>query len=602
MSIFTHYRTLTPYLIRYRKQYCAGLLCLFVIITGELLVPQFIRLSIDSLTDNTTNTIRYIVNAMAQLVGVTLIIALGRFGWRHFLSITARKIETELRDDVYRKLTTLSHDFYASYSTGDIIARLTNDLRAIRMACGFAIVAIVDGLVMGIAIIILLLVQYPRLTIYMLAPLPLVSILVAISGKIITKRYSKVQEAFSSLTEKTRHALINMRTIKAHGKERYFEEKFNKYARQYKEHSLHYARFWSLIFPTVLFLATCSHVLLIIFGGREVINGQITIGDFTAIMTYLQLLLWPMVGLGFTINLFAQGAASLERVNAFFHAKPLITSAKNARKLKDRFSIELQNLHYAYPNSPERVLHDISMTIPAGIHIGIIGKTAAGKSTFAQLLPRLLEAPPQTIHIADTDIRSYDLQQLRKQICLIPQQPFLFSESIEQNILFGITDEDSGKGVNGADNTTPSTSAQVDLFARIIDAAAIDPNSPEFPQGLSTEIGENGIMISGGQKQRVAIARALIIDPPMVIFDDTFSALDAETEERVTKNVRALRAGKTTIFISNRVQSIEQCEAIYVFGKGTIIQQGDYESLTNQPGLFQDLYNLQIPTKLERKA
>ena len=641
MSAFTPYKTLVPYVKRYWRQYCGGLLCLLAIIGGQLLIPQFIRLSIDTLTAGTGSIVRQVAMRMVQLVGITLIIAVARFGWRHFLAITARKIETELRHDVYANLTTLSHDFYAAHSTGDIIARLTNDLRAIRMACGFAIVSIVDGLVMGVAIIILLLVSYPQLTIYMLAPLPLVSLLVFVSGKVIVSRYAEVQRAFSTLTENARHALTNMRTIKAYGKERYFGQKFHRHADDYKRHSINYARFWSLVFPSVLFLATSSNLLLIIFGGREVISGRITIGDFAAIMTYLEMLLWPMVGLGFTINLFAQGAVSLKRINEFLHASPLIRPKARALPLGERFTIEVNNMHYAYPSRKERVLTDISLTIADGAHIGIIGRIASGKSTLVQLLPRLLEAPPHSISIDGKDIRGYSLQQLRQKICLVTQRPFLFSESIEYNIGFGRAEReqngqaagtgaarrtktppngdesrDDGDGAKPNTKMLPKTGESRDadagkrqdaearqtaeLFASIADAAAIDANSPEFPDGFSTEIGENGIMISGGQKQRIAIARALIADPPVLIFDDTFSALDADTEQRVMRKMRALRKNKSTVFVSNRVKSLEHCDEIYVLSEGAIIQQGDYRSLIDRPGLFQDLYYLQIPTKLER--
>lgn len=582
MSTFGAYKTVLPYIKKYWRQYCGGLLCLLVIIAGQLAIPQFIRLSIDTLGDEATDVVRVIIRAMAQMVGVTLIIAIARFGWRHFLAITARKIETELRHDLYTKLTTLSHDFYSTHSTGDVIARLTNDLRAIRMACGFAIVSIVDGLVMGMAIIIVLLSRYPQLTIYMLAPLAPISILVFMSGKIIMKRYTRVQQAFSVLTEKVRHTFTNMKTIKVYGKEQYFAKQFNHYADQYRHHSLHYARYWTFIYPAVLFLATCSNLLLIIFGGRQVIRGQISIGDFTAIMTYLEMLLWPMIGLGFTINLFSQGAASLERVNAFLHAKPLIESAKRTRALGREFGVVIENLHYTYPNTDARVLRDISLNIPSAAHIGIIGRTASGKSTLAQIFPRMLEAPPHTISVDGHDIRRYNLEELRKNICLIPQQPFLFSASIEHNIRFGNTDADA------------------QYFAQIIEAAAIDVDSPEFTIGLDTEIGENGIMISGGQKQRVAIARALLVDPPMVIFDDTFSALDAETEQQVLRQVRQLRTGKTTVYISNRVQSIQHCDKIYVLNDGEIIQQGGYQELIEKAGLLQDLYHLQVPMKLRQ--
>lgn len=595
MSAFAAYKTLLPYIKRYWKQYCGGLLCLLVIIGGQLLVPQFIRVSIDTLIGDGDSIVRTLIGYMGQLVGITVIIATARFGWRHFLAITARKIETELRSNVYAKITTLSHDFYATHSTGDIIARLTNDLNAVRMACGFAVVSIVDGFVMSIAIVALLFWRYPQLTLYMLAPLPLISILVFYSGKVIVKRYAKVQQAFSTLTEKARHALTNMKTIKAYGKERHFEEKFTHHANVYKTHSLAYARFWSLVFPMVLFLATCSNLLLIIFGGREVLRGTITIGDFVSIMTYLEMLLWPMIGLGFTMNIFAQGAASLKRINEFQYATPLIKSKRNALPLGQGVDIELRGLDYAYPGRSERALSGISLTIGATAHIGITGRTASGKSTLAQLLPRLLEAPPNTILINGTDIRTYKLEELRKKICLVPQQPFLFSENIKHNILFGIDDEDDADGGDGPDDAAAR-------FAEIIDAAAIDAGSPEFPSGLNTEIGENGIMISGGQKQRIAIARALITDPIMTIFDDTFSALDAETEQRVMEKVRMLRKGKATVFISNRVQSIARCDAIYVLSEGVLIQQGSYQSLVAQDGLFRNLYHMQVPTKLEHEA
>ena len=544
------------------------------------MVPQFIRLSIDTLTSTEAhNTVWRVVRYMGQMIGVTLIVIIARFGWRHFLSITARKIETELRYDVYARLTTLSHDFYARYSTGDIIARLTNDLRAIRMMCGFAIVSIVDGVVMSMAIVALLLSRYPYLALQILAPLPLISIMVFLSGRVITARYVKVQSAFSALTENARHALSNIRTIKSYGKEHYFGQKFNLCAETYKKRTLSYARFWSLIFPSVLFLATCSHLLLIIFGGRAVIANQITVGDFVAIITYLEMLLWPMVGLGFTINLFAQGTASLKRINELLHASPLIDSPLDAQNIRANVAIDIQQLHYTYPEKHEPTLRNISLTIPATAHMGIIGRTASGKSTFVQLLPRILDPPPNTIFMNGIDVRNYALAQLRKSVCIVTQQSFLFSESIAYNVNFG-TDDLMSKGKK---------------FDQIVQAAAISINSVEFPHGLETEIGENGIMISGGQKQRIAIARALLVDPPVIIFDDAFSALDTETEQVVLQNIRTLRQGKCTMFISNRVNSLAHCDVIHVMDEGAIIQSGTYSSLIREKGLFQYLYRLQVP-------
>jgi len=577
--MLTDYKTLVPYFKKYWKQYSAGLCCLLAIICGQLLIPQLIRLAIDTFSRaGEMVIIRHIARYMAGMVAITLCIALARFGWRHFLAITARKIESELRYTIYAKLTTLSHDFYANYSGGDIIARLTNDIRAIRMACGFAIVSIVDGLVMSIAIIIFLLSRYPQLTLSILAPLPLISIMVVFSGRVISARYAKVQQSFSEITENARHALTNMRTIKTYGKEEYFSQKFYRHAARYKHYALRYARFWSFVFPAVIFLATSSHLLLIIFGGREIINNRITVGDFVSIIAYLEMLLWPMVGVGFTINLVAQGGAALKRINEFLHATPLIATHNTQERALTDIDIKIHNLYYRYPGKKERVLHDISLDISPGAHVGIIGKTASGKSTFAHLLSRLLDPPAGTIFIGEKDIRSYDPATIRQSICLVTQEPFLFSESILYNVNFGRDDP-----------------AKRDArFAEIIDVAAVDASSVEFPRGLETEIGENGIMISGGQKQRIAIARALITTPPMIIFDDSFSALDADTEQKVLKGIRALRMKRSTIFISNRVKSLELCDMIYVFDNGRLIQKGTYTNLAATEGLFQDLCRLQI--------
>ena len=575
-AILSRYKLLAPYFKKYGKQYIAGMACLLLIIGGQLLIPQFIRRAIDALV-MTEQIFPQVLRAMVLMICVTVGLMCARYGWRHFLAITGRKIEQELRYKTYKHVQRLSKDYYKHKTSGDIIAHLTNDLQAIRMACSFGLVSLTDGIVMGGAIIAVLFINYPQLSIIILSPLFIIALLVFFGSALITSRYKKVQEGYAVMTQETRQTLLGIQEIKSLGREKFFAERFTKTITAYRNANLSYAQIWSILLPAILFFSGLANLLLLFFGGGMIARGELGIGDFVAALTYLEMLIWPMIGAGFTVNIIAEGAASLTRIGSLLATKPTITERDHARSSIDNYNIKIQGLDFSFADTSEALFTNIHCAIPYGEHIGITGRTGAGKSTIGRLLPRLIDPPHGTIFLGRHDIRSYSLNALRQAICYLPQEPFLFSDTISNNIKYA------------------KPSVNIEWYHTILHACSLTSNDIEFVDGLETEIGERGVMLSGGQKQRIALARALLVNPPILILDDTLSALDSETSYKVSSTLHTLRTGKTTIIISNKVQAILKCNQIFVIEGGKIAQKGNPHALSQKEGLFRQLWQLQLP-------
>ncbi|MEE9307258.1 MAG: ABC transporter ATP-binding protein [Spirochaetia bacterium] len=570
------FKTLIPYIRKRIPQYVAGLLFLLITNGGQLYLPQLLRRAIDTIASGSF-TLNDMLPIVLLMVGIAIVIAIGRYFWRFFLGGASRRIEAELRERLFVHLQALSSTFYGKAKTGDLMARMTNDMRAVRQASGFALVSFVDGFFMTIAILIIMLSRDPRLTLLSISPLPVITIGVIFFGRFIGEQFRQVQEGFSALSDMTQEAFTGIRVLKTFVQEPSFGKRFLEKNADYSNRNMVLVRTWGVLFPAVGFLAGITSLILILLGGRAVIEGTLSPGEFTAFLAYLQMLIWPMLGAGFTINLIQRAGASLGRINRILEEEPDIQSppAEQAVRKPIRGEISIRNLSYAYPGTEKEVLKDFSIDIPSGSILGILGKTGSGKSTLVQLLPRILDPPPGTVFVDDLDVRSYDLTGLRNAISTVPQETFLFSTSIRDNIAFGSR--------NGDD----------ELVRKVAAISTIERDFSTFPAGSETVVGERGITLSGGQKQRVAIARALASDAAICIFDDSLSSVDTETEDAILRDLLPFLKGKTLIVISHRISTLKTADRIVVLEDGRIAQLGSHEELLGQKGFYADIYRLQ---------
>ncbi len=574
------YKTLLPYLRKYRWYYVFGVIALVATSGGQIIIPQFFRIAVDTILSGDFH-LKDIIFLMLQMIGVAVIIAAGRFGWRYFIHGASRKIETELRERLFSHLTELSASYFGRTKVGDLMARASNDMRAIRMSSGMALVAFIDGFFMTLAILIILFSSHPRIALLTIIPLPFVTIWILGLGKLIGERFKLVQEGFSHVSEAAQETFSGIRVIKSFVKEKFFLDKFRDINEDYQRRNLSLVRIWGLFFPVVTFLSGLTTLILLRFGGERVILGRLSPGDFVAVLSYLEMLIWPMLGAGFTVNLIQRGAASLGRVNRILEEKPEIVNPDNPIRNPLRGKIEISNLDFSYPGSREPVLCSINLSIPEGCILGILGKTGSGKTSLVNLLLRIADPPKGSIFIDGIDILDYDLSTLRSSFAYVPQNTFLFSATIEENISFGMEKSDP------------------EIINTVSDISTISRDMKDFPMVEKTAVGERGLTLSGGQKQRVAISRALASEHQVLLFDDALSAVDTETEEEILKSLLDYRQGKTCILISHRVSTLSASDKIIVLDRGKIIQQGSHEELVCREGFYREIFEMQ---QVERKS
>ncbi len=577
------YRTLLPLVKQYRGHYVAGVLCLVVTSGGQILIPQFVRRAIDTVTTSGF-VLSNLVEPLVMMIGVAVVISVARFGWRYFIHGASRRIEAQLRRRLFSHLLTMSRSFYQDRSSGDLMARATNDMQAIRMASGMALVAAIDGIFMTMAILWILFQQNARIAALTILPLPFVTVLILSAGRIVSRLFRRVQEGFSDLSEEAREAIAGVRVIKAFVQEHYFVRKFGVTNREYQRRNLHYVRLWGLFFPVVVFLSGMTTLLLLRSGGAAVISGTLTPGEFVATMSYLEMLIWPMLGVGFTVNMIARGAASLKRINEVLDVPPeIVPSQEPPQRPASRhgLSLRVSDLSYRYPGAERDALCGISFELQAGHTLGILGTTGSGKSTLMWLLPRLLDPPAESVFLDGIDIRRLDLEDLRSTFGMVAQDTFLFSSTIAENI---------GYATPGVDPESIGPLADISTISRDVDL---------FPEGINTEVGERGVTLSGGQKQRIAISRALAINPEILLFDDALSAVDTESEERILTRLAEERRGKTNVIVSHRVSTLQFADFVVVLDNGAVIQSGSPQALAAEEGLYRRIAALQ---SLERRV
>jgi ATP-binding cassette subfamily B multidrug efflux pump len=570
------FRTLLPYFRRYWPQYLAGLFFLMLADAGQLYIPQLLRRAVD-LVASGSFAARELLAPVLGMVGAAALIALGRFFWRFFINGSSRRIEYQLRDRLFAHLQSLSSTFYGSNKTGDLMAHMTNDMHAIRMATGMALVSFVDGLFMTIAIVVILLAENPRLALLSVSPLPVLTAGVILFGRIIGDQFRRVQEGFADMSDLAQESLSGIRVLKSFVQEKAFGRRFADKNREYSDRNLTLVKSYGFFYPAVGFLGGLTGLIFLLLGGRAVMLGTLSPGTFTAFFAYLQMLVWPMMGAGFTVNLLQRAVASLGRINRILAQQPDIASPPPGRALRGpiRGDLSIRGLSYVYPGAAKPVLQGVSLEVPSGTILGVLGRTGSGKTTLVNLLPRVLDPPAGTLFLDGRDVRDYDLEALRSAIRVVPQDTFLFSTSIRENIAFGGRDGDAGALREAASIST------------------IERDFGNFPQGWETVVGERGITLSGGQKQRVSLSRALAGPAAIYILDDAVSSVDAETEEAILARLFPRLRGSSIILVSHRVSTLRNADLIVVLEAGRITQQGSHAELAARPGFYADIYRMQ---------
>ena len=565
-------RPLLPYLKRYRWGYVAG--ALFVLLTNGIwiLFPLVIGRATKDLSQEVTR--HKLFQYAAVLLAIAVTKGIFQFLTRWIVIGVSRNIEFDLRNDLFARLESLSYSYYQRHRTGDIMARATNDLNAVRMLLGPAIMYSANTMVYTAGALAFMISISPKLTFYTFLPLPVASVLIQYFGRRIHDRFERIQAMFSDISARAQENFSGARLIRAYVQEEAEIAAFEKENQEYIRRSLRLVRLMGMLWPTLELMLGIAMVLVVWMGGREVLNHRMDIGGFTSFTFFMMQLTWPIIALGWVINIFQRGTASLVRINEIMLEKPEIEDAPQAQDLEIKGEVEFRGLNFAYEG--KHVLHDLNLRISAGSSLAIVGPTGSGKTTLVSLIPRIYDADPGAVLIDGRPVREYSVASLRKQIGFVPQETFLFSDRIRENIALGV-DSASDQEIHNA-----------------AEAANIAADIESFPEGYGTLVGERGITLSGGQKQRTAIARALIRNPKILILDDALSSVDTHTEDKILNHLRDVMQGRTTIFISHRVSTVRNADRIAVLHGGHIVELGTHDELLALNGYYSDLYNKQL--------
>lgn len=559
-----------------------GLVILIVVDGLQLVTPELLGRLADQLTKRSL-TGNQLYGYMAGIGLIAVVIAIGRYWWRILINGTARKMEYWLRNQLFLKLESLSWEYFSKHRVGDLMALATNDVTAVGQAAGVGLVMLVDALFLTIMTTVLMSVNIdPQLTMVAVLPLPFIALLMLFGGKLLRGRFKKVQEAFSHMTDQVQESFSGVRIIKTYTREDHHRNLFRKTNQENFDENMKLIKLWGMVFPMVKTISSVSLVLTLLYGGTMVMKDQISVGDFVAFISYIGILTWPMMAVGWVVNTMERGAASLGRINDFLDLEPEFEFGMNAIVNADEDGpvIRVENLSFHYPTSEQEVLSQVSFEIHRGQKIGVIGRTGSGKTTLVNLLMRAWDCSDQTIFIEGQSIETLSKHAIKGYFAMVPQDNFLFSRNIEENIQFF------------------EEQLQFDQVEAAAQIANVHEEILSFQEGYNTLLGERGVNLSGGQKQRISIARALLKRGEVLILDDALSAVDTKTEEAILRHLREALADRTAIIIAHRISAIKDCDQILVIDEGRIVAKGSHRELISFEGLYKELFEKQ---QLEEK-
>ena len=583
---------------RYFKPYqwhvIIGIVFILFSMAFGLLVPYLVGKAIDDLSAEITWS--KVIYYPLVILGVNLISGIFLFWQRRLLINASRHIEYDMRRDFYASLIDQPLEYFQNNRVGDLMARATNDLGAVRQIVGPMILYSFQAIFALAIVLPIMLNVNVKLTLLLLIPMPFVSLTVKFLGEQIHVRFEKIQEFFSDITARAQENLSGVRVIRAYAQEDAEIEKFQELNHEYAKRNIALVKFGAAMRPLLFFFIGLGVVIIVAVGVPMAVRGEISAGEFTSFILYLQRMIWYLIALGYVVNLYQRGTASLKRFNAILETEPTIKDAPDAKEQpKIKGKIEFRHLTFAYNGKP--VLEDINLTIEQGKTVALVGKTGSGKSTLVTLIPRLLDAPENTIFIDNVPIRAFPLEQLRKSIGFVPQETFLFSDTLAENIAFGVESRElrvESKESSQSNGSPLSTLHSLLSVEKAAEVAGLADDIKDFPYKYEQRVGERGITLSGGQKQRTAIARAVMRNPRILILDDSLSAVDTYTEETILHNLRDIRTDRTTLIVSHRVSTIRDADLICVLHDGHIIERGTHDELINLGGEYADLYERQL--------
>jgi len=559
----------------YKLALAIGIACIGASVIFGLYIPLIVGQTIDTTWSEVSWSV--LTFAALKVLGASILSGIFLFLQRRILIGISRKIEYDLRQDFYAHLVDQPQSFFQEHRVGDLMARATNDLAAVRQLAGPMIMYSLQTLLIVIIVLPLLFFISWKLTLLLFVTMPLVSLTVKFFGQQVHLRFEKIQEFFSQITARAQENFSGVRVVRAYAQENAEIAAFNELNRQYSERNLSLVRLDAFMRPLMQFLIGMGFVLILWVGVPLAIQGEMTVGQFTVFNMYLYRLIWPLIAIGYVVNLYQRGTASLKRMNAIFAIQPAIADAPSVQeKPRIRGQLEFRNLTLRYHQNDEPVLKDINLRIPAGQTVAIVGRTGSGKSSLINLIPRVIEAPENTVLVDDVSVRDYPLAQLRSSIGYVPQETFLFSDTLAGNIAFGVD---------------TAARKQIEWAA---DIAGLTDDINSFPDGLDTLVGERGLTLSGGQKQRTAIARAILREPRILILDDALSSVDTYTEEMILRKLRGVMRGRTSLIVSHRISTVRDADLICVLDEGRIIEQGTHQQLIQLGGEYAALYERQL--------
>ena len=570
-----------PFLVERRWFILLGLACLITVDFLQLFIPRIIKWAVDDLTAYRVDITTLLIYAL-YIVGIAVLIGMFRYLWRRCLIGTSRRVEEGLRNKLFYHVQTLSASYFDTVKSGDLMAHATNDIQHIRMATGMGMVALTDAIVLGTAAIGFMAYINVKLTVFVLIPMPMIVLGTRFFSKKMHRLYGEVQGAFSELTEVVRERFAGIRIIKAYNRQQEAASRIEAVSRHYIGKNLSLVKITGSFFPMMVFFSNLSLAIVLFLGGRQTITFTITAGDFVAFISYLGLLTWPMMAIGWVTNLIQRGKASLERIDKIIQTLPEIDDRPEEVILeKDKGSVVFENVSFSYaPDVHEsgsflQVLDRIDINLDPGKILGIVGPPGSGKSTLLQLIPRIYDVSQGRIMLNGIDIRRLKVRDLRSRISFMPQEPFLFAGTIRENITLG------NKKIKDPE------------LIRAAEAASIYEAITSFPDGFETLVGEKGVVLSGGQKQRVALARALVKDSTMMILDDPISQVDMETGDAIIKTLRSMAGHKTIIIVSHRLSALGFADQIIALEKGRIVESGNHDQLMAQDKYYAKTFRLQ---------